>query len=314
MDVEFSPDGKLLATGGHDFAVRVWDVRTGTERAVLPGHQMWTNQVAFSSDGALLISASDDGTLRFWAAATPDDVQIQAGAVREVDRMRAAGESAEAALALQIALQTSAAPLTSTWDDWFTVNTVDLHRSPRELLANWPAMRDEAPSRGTDMRWVLEQLVAEGVLRINCGGDDYVAPDGTEWSRDRCWLGGSRAEIAEPIDQTDADPLYQTERWFRTSSEPHGYSIPVPAGHYTVQLHFTETGSQESIPERRFDVVVEHEEVAKNYRPPRRAPDVITVPVDVMDGFLNIRFRTRVENPQLSAIEVVRSVRQRNPF
>jgi WD40 repeat protein len=304
MDVTFSPDGKSLVTAGQDFRVRLWDLATGSERADFPGHLMWVDQVAFTSDGQFLISTSDDGTVRFWNAATFDGVRAAEGAVRAMDSHRSGESAASAALLLRSSLQLSSAPADATWDQWFKINAIELRRSAKEILADWPATRNQAPSRGTDMRWVLEQLAAQGVVRINCGGSEYRAADGTLWSRDRCWIGGYRAESDRDIDRTDDDPLYQTERWFHRTSIPFGYSIPLVPGRYRVKLHFTEMADPQHISERRFDVFVEDQEIAKNYRPPLFAPDVISVDSDLTDGFLEIHFRHRVENPKISAIEV----------
>jgi WD40 repeat protein len=308
-DVQFSPDGKTLVSFGRDFAVRIWDTATGAERAVFRGHQS-PGGIVFSSDGTLLLSRGTDFSVRFWTAANPRDVDAIEGAVRNVERMRAEGDSIAAARVLHSALEKQSTPADSTWDQWFAVNVVDLRRSASGLLASWPTMRDEAPSRGNDMRWALERMEADGVVRINCGGDEYVAPDGTLWSRDRCWISGSKANSDQPIQQTDTAPLYLTERWFHTTSEPHGYSIPVVPGQYHVTLHFTEMGAPKDIPERRFDVFVEGIRVATDYQPPRYTPDTISTVIDVSDGFLNIHFRKGAENfPQLSAIEVARAAK-----
>ncbi len=68
-----SPDGSLVAAGNKSVAnvaweqraaVRVWDAKTGVERAVLLGHSDWILDLAFSADGREIISASKDGTLR----------------------------------------------------------------------------------------------------------------------------------------------------------------------------------------------------------------------------------------------------------
>jgi WD40 repeat protein len=60
--VEFSPDAKLLAWGDNDFAVVLWNVATGQERARLEGHAGGIRSVTFSPDGRTLASAGFDWT------------------------------------------------------------------------------------------------------------------------------------------------------------------------------------------------------------------------------------------------------------
>lgn len=64
--VAFSPDGKVLAGGDLNGFIKLWDVASGHELRTLTGHTDGVNSVAFSPDGKLLASGSDDGTTRIW--------------------------------------------------------------------------------------------------------------------------------------------------------------------------------------------------------------------------------------------------------
>lgn len=56
--VAFAPDGKTLASGGHDGAVELWEVAAGKNIATLTGPPLPVGSVAFSRDGMTLIAAN----------------------------------------------------------------------------------------------------------------------------------------------------------------------------------------------------------------------------------------------------------------
>lgn len=66
QNIRFSHDGKILASGGHDNQVILWDVKTGKALRTLIGHSSKINEVTFNHNSTLVASASEDGTVRVW--------------------------------------------------------------------------------------------------------------------------------------------------------------------------------------------------------------------------------------------------------
>jgi WD40 repeat protein len=64
--VAFSANGAILATGGEDSLVRLWDVFTGRLVRSLKGHRNWVSSLAYHPNGNLLASSSSDFTVRVW--------------------------------------------------------------------------------------------------------------------------------------------------------------------------------------------------------------------------------------------------------
>ena len=65
-DVEYSPDGSLLASASNDTGVGLWNASDGVLLRMLHGHRMQATAVAFSPDGSTLASGSQDGELLLW--------------------------------------------------------------------------------------------------------------------------------------------------------------------------------------------------------------------------------------------------------
>ena len=78
--VSFSPDGQILASGGHyDPTIRLWDVATGDTIRRLSGHTGSVLSVSFSPDGQILASGGHDNTIRLWDVATGDTIRTLSG-------------------------------------------------------------------------------------------------------------------------------------------------------------------------------------------------------------------------------------------
>lgn len=72
--VALSSDGKLIAAGGRDDAIKLWDAGTGRELFTLRGHRKSIRELAFSPDNKLLASASQDADIKVWSVATGQEV------------------------------------------------------------------------------------------------------------------------------------------------------------------------------------------------------------------------------------------------
>src|SRR5262249_17307160 len=78
----FSPVGRMLASGGVEKQVRLWDLNTGQTHAILKGPRTYLHAIVFSPDGLTLAGAGGD--LLVWNLATGDSVRSRKEVVQPV--------------------------------------------------------------------------------------------------------------------------------------------------------------------------------------------------------------------------------------
>ena len=88
--VATSPDGRTLATGAADGAIRLFDAATGRSSGTpLTGHRGSVNALAFDPESGVLASGGDDHTIRLWNVAQRKQIGAVLGrdpdAVNSVD-------------------------------------------------------------------------------------------------------------------------------------------------------------------------------------------------------------------------------------
>ena len=144
-------------------------------------------------------------------------------------------------------------------------------------------------------------------VRIKAGpGDSFKDADGNTWLPDQGFADGDTIERPDvQIAGTKTPAIYRSERYSMTS-----FSYPVPNGKYTVKLHFCETF--EGITDkgqRVFSFNVQGHEF-KDFDVWAKAGGFLhayveSVPVEVTNGKLDIKFTSNVENPEINGIEIL---------
>ncbi|NNJ24999.1 PQQ-binding-like beta-propeller repeat protein [Alienimonas chondri] len=117
---------------------------------------------------------------------------------------------------------------------------------------------------------------------------------------------GDDRNSAPQIAGTKDSALFQSERWGMT-----GFQKEIPDGSYLVKLYFAETyAGITGSGERVFSFDVEGKEFEDfdiwEKAGGRDKAYIESVPVEIMDGRLDVTFTRQVENPAIKAIEIIR--------
>lgn len=75
-DVEYSRDGRLIASAGDDQRIIIWNAKKGEMIRTLKGHSGRVLSIAFSADAKRLVSGSDDNTVRLWDVESGEIIKV----------------------------------------------------------------------------------------------------------------------------------------------------------------------------------------------------------------------------------------------
>ncbi len=169
--------------------------------------------------------------------------------------------------------------------------------------------------------------------RINAGGDEVIATDanGTDWRYNGApgaYVGGiydvntglitnnanlqygdRHSSIPAYIEESTFEALFQEERYDAPAAPEMEFTLPLENGDYVVNLYMGNSFNGTSDPgERVFDINIEGNLVEDDLdlitEFGHKSGGMLSYPVTLADGELDIEFIHGVENPLINAIEI----------
>ncbi|WP_419211072.1 malectin domain-containing carbohydrate-binding protein [Maribacter sp. X9] len=204
--------------------------------------------------------------------------------------------------------------------------------APGSYAVTVGASRPGSAAVSTSFSWRVSEA-SRVVYRINAAGGPLASTDGgPDWSGDgvagasafgghsvssgglststAMSYGGRDGSIPGYIDAATYVSLFSSERWDQKGGAEMSYSIPLPPGDYVVNVYMGNSFSEtDGAGDRVFDVTVEgsvaHGGVDLVSLFGHLSGGMLSYPVHVADGALEVGFVHGVENPLVNAIEVL---------
>lgn len=141
-------------------------------------------------------------------------------------------------------------------------------------------------------------------------GDGYSVTNGAAYTGNLLYI-NKHSSIPSYIDKTTFESIFKTERHNKGASVMN-YDIPIANGDYQINLYMGNSFSGTStVGTRVFDVKAEGTTVLSNVdlalKFGHQKGGMEKIQVKVTDGFLNIEFVKKTENPLLNAIEIIKT-------
>ncbi|WP_242015683.1 malectin domain-containing carbohydrate-binding protein, partial [Robertkochia marina] len=174
------------------------------------------------------------------------------------------------------------------------------------------------------------------ITRVNVGGSNTIAAtdNGPDWESnpiDEAYQGTSYSvntglnatavfdfankniSIPDYIDENTFNGIFQNERWDPAEGEEMEFQIPLTNGEYTVNIFVGNSyGLTDNIGDRVFDILIENNIVEDNFDPiaafGHQVAGMLSYPVTVSDGVLQIAFAHEIENPIINAVEIIQGI------
>uniref|UniRef100_UPI00082F6C04 PKD domain-containing protein n=1 Tax=Pseudotamlana agarivorans TaxID=481183 RepID=UPI00082F6C04 len=140
-------------------------------------------------------------------------------------------------------------------------------------------------------------------------GISYSVNTGTKYASSLPYS-NRHSSIPGYIDENTFNGLFNSERWDADTEPEMDFSIPISNGQYTVNLFLGNSYSgTNKVGNRVFDILIEGVVVEDNLDLittfGHQVAGMLSYPVTVNDGVLNISFGHEVENPLINGIEII---------
>ena len=201
LAIAISPDGRVIASGGRDSTVCLWDLESGRMLAELLGHENQVTAVAFDPTGKLLASGSRDRTIRMWDVPSSSPVYVFRGHQGPVlslsfspkgDRLASAGTNTSTLSNSELTIWdlVTGDPLQTLFGVGHFVDYDPQGRWVLTLLAGG-ADRDAALVDPTTGRVLLRLQQADGMIRWLKADQDGTTLHGSSLGRHLLWDAGT---------------------------------------------------------------------------------------------------------------------------